>query len=374
MDQSPEEIALSKAKIGLMSTNDSAFFTYLAFSLKHSFNDKIRTARTDGTMIEYSPKFFMELSHDERIFLILHEAMHCAYLHMVRAEMFDKRRFNRAADHAINLQLIDRGFKMPECGLANPQYKDMSAEEIYYLLPAEESGDDNGIGDDLDAPNVDDPNAAEEIQKQMEDILVQASIQSKMANDKPGTIPGDIEIFLKKLLDPQLPWQRILQKYIQSYAKSDYSFRKPNKRFFPSHYMPSMFSESLIDLALFVDTSGSVTDQEFHHFISETAAMLRMMKPSKITIGQFDTTIKSVDDVKDIRDLMNVRFTGRGGTLIDPVINWANENKPQLLLIFSDGEFRQPSIETKSDTLWLIHNRPQFSAPFGKVIHYQMKS
>lgn len=373
MDQAPHVIALNKAKIALMGKPDSAFFTTLAFSLIHEFSDKVSTAATNGKKIMYNPEFFMSLSHDERVFLILHEAMHCAYLHMERKGDRDPHKFNIAADHVINLQLIDRGFKMPKNGLADGQYKELSTEEVYNLLPTSPADQPMpGFGEDLQAP--DDPSAAasEALANDIQDILVRAAIQSKMANDKPGTIPGDVQIFLDRLLNPKLPWNRILQKYLQSFAKNDYSFKKPNRRFFPQFHMPRLFGENLINFAVAVDTSGSVSDHEFNRFVSETHSILRMMKPDKITVIQFDTEIKSVSEVRNVRELMNISFTGRGGTLINPVLEWANKNKPQLLLVFSDGYFHFYALETKVNTLWLIHDNDQFQAPFGKTIHYEV--
>jgi predicted metal-dependent peptidase len=369
MTQVPHEVALSKAKIALMSRNDSAFFTTLAFSLIHEFNDNIRTACTNGKRVMYSPAFFMSLDHEERLFLILHEAMHCALLHMERLGSYNPRRWNVAADHCINLMLIERGFKMPKVGLADEQYKGMSTDEIYQLLPEEpDMGEGGGIGEDLQEPD----GPVEDLQSEMQDILVRASIQSKLADDKPGTIPGEIQIFLDKLLKPKLPWNKLLIKYLHSYSKNDYTFKKPNRRFFPQHHLPSMFSQSLINLAVAVDTSGSVSDEEFNQTVSETHSMLRMMKPNKISFIQFDTEIKSVEEVKSIRDLMGLKFTGRGGTRIEPVLEWAKKNKPQLLLIFSDGGFHFYQPDCNVDTLWLIYNNPQFQAPFGKVIHYEV--
>lgn len=373
MEQTPHEIALNKAKIALMGKPDSAFFTHLAFSLIHEFSDKVSTAATNGRKVMYNPEFFMSLSHDERIFLIMHESMHCAYLHMERKGDRDHRKFNMAADHVINLQLIDRGFKMPQGGLADPQYKDLSTEEVYNLLPTSPADQPlPGFGEDLQAP--DDPSAAasEALANDIQDILVRAAIQSKMANDKPGTIPGEVQIFLDRLLNPKLPWNRILQKYLQSFAKNDYSFKKPNRRFFPQFHMPRLFGENLINIAVAVDTSGSVSDHEFNRFVTETHSILRMMKPEKITVIQFDTEIKSVNEVRNVQELMHINFTGRGGTLINPVLEWANKNKPQLLLVFSDGYFRFYELETKVNTLWLIHDNEKFEAPFGKTIHYEV--
>ena len=373
MDQSPQDIALSKAKIQLMARPDSAFFTTIAFSLIHEFSEATDTARTNGKRIQYNPKFFMDLNHEERIFLILHESMHCAYLHMDRAQAYDPRKFNIAADHVINLQLLDRGFKMPKVGLADSQYRGLSTEEVYNLLPENPNNGGGGsgvpgFGADLELPE----GSTEQLQNDIQDILVRASIQSKMAGDKPGTIPGDVQIFLDRLLNPKLPWNRILQKYLQAFAKNDYSFKKPNRRFFPQHFLPSLYGQNLMNIAVAVDTSGSVSDEEFNRFVTETHSILRMMKPEKITVVQFDTKIKSVDEVRNVRQLMGINFTGRGGTQIEPVIDWANTHKPQLLLVFSDGYFRFYGPQTKCNTLWMIHDNPQFQAPFGKVIHYEI--
>lgn len=359
-------VALSKAKIQIMGSKDSVFFAHLCFSLKHVFDASVPTAATNGRTIKYNPSFFMGLSPEERLFLLLHETLHCAYLHMERiGKLYNARRFNIAADHVINLQLIERGFKMPKMGLADPKYKGMSTEEVYKLLP-----DDPNSPCDMDIePSEGD---SEELVKEMSDLLIRAQLQSQLSEEKPGTIPGEIQIFLDRLLKPKLPWHRILQKYLFAFAKNDYTFRKFNRRFFPRHMLPSLFSNELLSIAVAVDTSGSVTDAEFLRFITEVNSILRMMRPECIHFIQFDSSIKAVNKVKTVKDLMNVKFTGRGGTAITPVLNWVNENKPQLLLVFSDGCFRFYDTDTKVQTLWIIHDNIAFTAPFGKIIHYEV--
>ena len=255
---------------------------------------------------------------------------------------------------------------MPKMGLADPQYKDLSSDEIYARLPDPPPNDDFQM--DLEPPK--DP--LKDLTHEVEDILIRAALQSKIQSDAPGSIPGDIEIFLNKLLNPKLPWQQILRKYIQNLTKHDYSWRKPNRRFFPEHYLPSIFSEKLMDIAIAVDASGSVTDADFKVFVSETHGIIRMMKPDKITLVQFDQNIKSVDEVRSIRDLMNVKFIGRGGTRIESVMEWAEKNKPKLLLVFTDGEFHFYRDDYKTNTVFLIHNNPHFNSPYGKVIHYDI--
>lgn len=361
------QTALNKAKIALMSHPDSTFFTTVCFSLKHIWDENIPTACTNGVEIRFNPTFFMGLTVEQRVFLLLHESMHVAFLHMERLMDRIPGKWNIAADHVINLMLIARGFKMPPGGLADEQYKDMSTEEVYKLLPDEEQMSSDQM--DLLPP----PEEIEDFHSQVEEILVRAAVQARMAGDTPGSIPGEIEIFLDKLLKPKLPWQRILQKYLTALAKNDYTFKTPNRRFFPRYHLPSLHSENLTHIAIAVDASGSVSDHDFNVFITEVSSILRMMHPEKITLIQFDTKIKSVDEVRSIRELSKLKFTGRGGTNITEVMNWTQKNKPQLMLMFSDGHFHfHPTHKVKSPVLWLIHNHAKFTAPFGKVIHYKI--
>ena len=358
--------ALSKAKIYLMAKPDSVFFTHVCFSLKHVWNDKIKTADTNGVEVRYNPKFFMALSQEERVFLLLHETLHVALLHNVRLQKRDHAKWNVAADYVINLVLTERGYKMPSMGLLDSQYKGMTTEEVYALLPDQDP-------EEIDMDIRPGEKSDEDIQSDVADILIRASVAAKMAGESPGLMPGEIQIFLDGLLNPKLSWKQILQKYLYAQAKNDYSFRKPNRRFFPKHILPSLFSEKLMDLAIAVDTSGSVSDTDFHVFISEVASIFKMMKPEKITLIQFDTHIKGIEEIHNFQELKKVKFIGRGGTVITPVIAWANENKPGLLLVFSDGYFNKPTIKTKTPTLWLIHNNPTFVPAFGKHIPYEIK-
>ena len=238
----------------------------------------------------------------------------------------------------------------------------MTTEQVYDLIP------DSKVPPDF-IPDIVPGGDNQELENRMEEIIVRASIRSKQENDKPGTIPGDIELFIDSLLNPKIKWNQLLAKYKTKYAKTEYSFTRPRRRFLPM-ILPGMKSHDLIDLVIAADISGSVTDQEFKQFVSEFAGIFKTCKPEKITLIQFDTQIKSIEPLKSISDLMNVKFKGRGGTDIRPVIDWATENKPELLLVFTDGEFKFHSTEYKKDLIWIIHNNKRFTAPYGKVSHY----
>ena len=359
--------ALSRAKIELMTRPDSVFFTLICFGLRHMWDDTIPTACTDGSYIKFNPNFFLSLTKEERVFLLLHETLHVAFMHMARMKEYDLKRWNYAADYVINDILIQRGYKMPVGGLHDTQYRGMHVKQVYDLL--ENNMPQSDVEIDLVSPEGD----PKEAESQMQDIIVRASIQAKQAGDDASKWPGDIQIYLDNLLNPKLPWKTILQRYVQALAKNDYSYRKPNRRYFPKYHLPSLYSETLMDIAIAVDTSGSVSDADFKQVISEVNTIFRCNRPQKITFIQFDYQIKHINVLHKPSDLMKVEFTGRGGTLITPVMEWAEKNKPQLLLVFSDGEFSEMEYTvTSGNVLWLIHNNNAFTAPKGKVIHYEM--
>lgn len=377
----PHIKALERAKIALMTKPDTAFFCEVAFSLKYEWDETIPTACTNGVFMKLNPKFFMKWNKEQQLGLILHESLHVIYMHMVRRGERDARIYNIAGDYVINALILERGFQLPDGGLHDNRFNGMNTEHVYDILIKEAKNPDShlnspnqgGIGEDIIEGAVgsgEEILTAKDIEDTIQQTLIRASIRSKEQEDTPGTIPGDIQLFIDRLLKPKLPWNRILQKYLTQYTKSDYTFKRPNRRFFPDHYLPSMCHSTLMDITVAVDISGSVLDEEFKSFVSEIVSIFKMMKPKKITLIHFDTKIQHIDEITSFRDLMNVKFTGRGGTDIGEVIGWANNNKPQLLLFFTDGGFRFKHYDTKRDVLWMIHNNPGFTPKFGKVIHY----
>ena len=363
------EKALSKAKVHLMSHPNSTFFSVVCLSLRHLWNNKLPTAATNGRDIMYNVEFFMKLTPAERVGVILHETLHVVFHHMLRLGDRKPGKWNRAADYAINLIIDKAGFELPDGCLLDTKYDGMSAEAIYDLL------DDDPNDDDPDDLVYTDAGVDPTLQGQIDDILVQAAQQSQMAGDKPGSIPGDLERYIKELTNPQVPWNRIMSSFFSKLAKVDYSFKKPNRRFMSQRViMPALSGEKLCTGAVAVDVSGSVSEDQFKHFISETASIIRNQQPDSIHFMQFDTNIKTNDEVKTLADLKKVDFKGWGGTDVTPVIQWAKDNKPSWIIIFTDGEFDLPDFKPNCPVIWVIHStRHKFQCSYGKIIEYTFK-
>lgn len=364
---SAHQRALDKCKIQLMTKPDMVFFTTVAFSLKHIWDETVPTAETDGICIWYNPDFFMSLTPDEQLFLLLHETLHVVFQHMVRKGDLDAKKWNYAADYVINYILVQRKFKMPAGGLYDAQYADLTTDQIYKLLPDQPKID--LPMSDLRSPKK--PQDIQEISQKIDQILVRASLQSQMAGEKPGTIPGAIQFYIDSLVNPKLPWHNILARYVNKVIRQGFNWQKPNRRFFPKHYLPSRASKKLCDIAVAIDTSCSVTDAEFQRFASEVYAILKHQRPSSLTLIQFDTRIHNVTKLTSARDLMKTQFTGRGGTRIKEVVEWGAKHKPHILLVFSDGGFHNTHSALKTPVIWVINDNPGYRAPWGKTIHYE---
>lgn len=379
--------AFRKAKIGLMSKKDSTFFTTLFFNLEHKWDWNVPQAQTNGMEIKYNPEYFLSLDKDQRLSLLLEETLHTAFLHMERLADRDQDRWQTAADNVVRNILDERGYSLPPDWEFDKAYKGKSTEEVYRMIPVNEPPPNNnqrdlapppppqgGDGNQNPGSGGGQQAADQGLRAKVEDLLVQASQASKMAGDSAGSVPGEFQLFLDQLLNPKLPWHQILRRWFMAQAKTDFTFKRPNKRFFPKYYLPSMLSNSLVDVMIGVDISGSVSDEDFNQFRSETHNIMKVLKPKNIRFVQFDTKIQHDDNIKSLRDLANLQFHGRGGTDPTPLIKLANEVKPKILLVFTDGEFWGDIPEYNGSLLWLIHNNERFEAPNGKgkVIHYEL--
>jgi hypothetical protein len=141
---------LSAARAALVL--DHPFFGALALrmALEEETKGRTRTMATDGRSIFYDKAFVKGCSDPELIGLLAHEVMHPAMQHHTRRGDRDPSLWNDAADYAINPILTESGFTLPGHVLNDPQYRGMTAEQIYDALNRPHSGgdEDNGNQDD----------------------------------------------------------------------------------------------------------------------------------------------------------------------------------------------------------------------------------
>ena len=372
---------LDRAKVALLRTDNSVFLTTVLFSLKQKWEMGLPTAAVSSKVLYLNPDFWQAQNERVRVSILAHETWHVAFNHLDTPDTINKKIHNQAGDFVINLMLKDAGFEVPNTWLCDEKYRGMHTMEVYHLLlknpPPASSGGAGGAGDDIGQdiqPSTGTPEERERARQEVADILIKAATLSRLQGDKPGSIPGDIEIMLDELINPKLDWTVILQNYMTSFAKDDYTFKRPNRRYAPEFHLPSAHSESCGEICVAVDTSGSVSTDDFMKFISEINSIKEKLSPSLTTIIDFDTSIKHVHRLGPDETVQGLPFAGRGGTSLDCVFDYYDKNRPIVLIVFSDLYCSQLQEDPGYPIIWICCDNPGAEVNLGKLIHYDTSS
>lgn len=391
---------LAKARICIMQKKESCFLANVVMRLKYVVDNKQSTAWVDGITIGINDDFFALLTNEQRATLLAHEVGHVVREHFTRRGNRDKKLWNYAGDYVINQELKDAGGKETiwhpliwknsaggeSCWLQDDRFAGMSTEQVYdilkkenFSLPQKPKGGSGGKGMPSEEEVSDIANSSrseseqQEINEQVKEIII-SSAQAAIMAGQPGSIPGDVKVWLDSLLKPKLPLAQHLRRFFKVLDNSRYSWERPNRRLRPhGFYMPSLRGNKLCHIVFAFDMSGSVSDKDIQRYVSELAGVMKSLKPTKLTVIQFDTRIISVDEVGSINDIRKLDLHGRGGTCISPLMNWAKEHKPEALVVFTDGYFHiNSSFDPKIPTLWMIHGNPNCRMPFGQTTIFEV--
>ena len=185
-------------------------------------------------------------------------------------------------------------------------------------------------------------------------IIVRAKTQAEISGEAArGSIPDEILRRIDQLLNPKLPWQVILSKFLDRKIKENYSWARRNRRYVSSIYMPSLYSEGLGNLTFAIDTSGSIEDDELQEMLSEIQGIQQVFNPETMKIIDCDSTIHEIHEIDQSTDIMSLKFHGGGGTSFKPVLNYVKENPTQALIYFTDLEGETELDDIESPIIWI---------------------
>jgi len=410
LTQAEIEDRLIKARIEMLIS--APFFGNLATRLRFKdATDWCPTAATDGKYFYYNRNFIAALSDAEVIFLVGHEVLHCVYDHMDVDRRGDRHPvlWNIANDYVINADLIDAniGEEIKLVQICHDwKYRGKISEEIYDELfdemekngqiPQETTldihieraeGDDEGSGKgpsgntDEDSEGKDGPAkyTAEE-KEQIKQEFQNAVMQSAKAAGA-GNLPSGVKRMLDKLLNPQLDWRELLAMQIQSIMRSDYTYQTPSRKGLnEGFYLPGMDRETTIDIALAIDTSGSMSDEMLMDILSETKGVMDQYTDFKIHLFCFDTEVHNPKEFTsyNMDEFLEYECQGGGGTEFDVCFDYMKEQGicPKKFVMFTDGyPWGSWGDESYCDTLFIVHGggyggrKPE--APFGITVPYE---
>lgn len=397
--------------------NDTMFYVALLYSQKHVCEDplvvrgKTVVAATDGVTIYYDAKMFSEHSLEDRQFILVHEILHGVLYHTLRRGIREPNLWNIACDYVVNGMIEEGGsFKTPKDGIQpDPAFKDLSAEQVYDLLQKEaqealkggkSKGDgkngrkwvrgdpDDGEGDGQPGdggPSLDgkasndvrdyqqgkdgDDRSAKDIERQI-GIDTEKAIHAAKAAGQGSHVN-------KKLLDAAQvqhePWYSHLRRFMTVLNAKEYNWSRINMRrtVFTEVLSPQMKSESMGDIVLLIDESGSLQDRQLCAIGAHSAQIFKECAPKRVII------IRHTDEVTDVEIIEGPDFSdfvlqrkSTGGTDFRGPAAYVEQNFPeaQVIVWFTDmyGAFAEGST---IETIWVTSTDPeQCKAPYGERI------
>lgn len=326
MKTNPTNLRITRSRTQLLLK--SPFFGSLALKLKVVRNPDVPTMATDGYHLFYDEDFVESLTNDELTGVICHELLHCALGHMFRRGEREPKKWNVAADYAINCLLLE-DFKMtlPKDRLYDTEYRGKSAEEIYKLLPDQPEAPNWGlIMDGLEAVGT-----LPEQEAEWGIALKQAAEAAKSAGMDIGGLASLIE-----MSESKVDWREQLTRLLGSHSKSDFTWMRPDPAYlYKKFIIPTLHAPSIGHLTFAIDTSGSVSDRDLADFIGELQNVLENVHFDGLTVVQCDTDIRDVQEYEH-DDEINPKVHGRGGTQFQPVFDYIKENPTDGLIYFTD--------------------------------------
>jgi predicted metal-dependent peptidase len=325
--------------------------------------DSVPTAATNGNKLFVSKDWFRKLDLEERVFVLAHEVAHVIFDHVPRAKLYMDRgvgpdlkefsfnRWNQATDYVINDWLSKSNVgRMPMGGLHHPSYgADDLADDVYLKVPEDKDkgsgGNKDGKGNwDVHLPP--DPSAPPPAKSQVQRAVKSAAQAAKAQ----GNVPAGMERLVDEICEAQVDWKERIKLALHRVAGKDAAtWARPNRRRMavsPHVYWPGTESHQVGTIAMFVDTSGSVSDDEMKHFFGEMHAILTELSPQESYVGSCDTEVHGPERLFSTDELLDYKPKGGGGTHMPAIFDKLSDENitPDALIILTDmyTDFGEP--------------------------------
>lgn len=359
-----------------------------------------KTASTDGYHVFYNPAWMQALKDEEIRGVLAHEVLHVLFAHADRRGIKGHKAWNVACDFAINLLLVEQGFKLPRGGLISKQFGGMTAEQIFHRLGLDqkssakksakakdhalateaagsgEAGELPELGDDLldptdpqvrpwRDPNAPDPQQMDELRKELRDDAM-----TKLQGAAAAAFGGHCEAAGQRHVD----WRALLRAWLTERIKGDWvSYPFSKRHLHRGLFMPSPGMNAPGHVVFAIDTSGSMSEQVLGDIVSELQAF-RETFPCRLSVLQADAKVQSVTHYEAMDGMeipQRLQVVGRGGTHFKPVFDWVQVNAPDAIVLYAtDGFGTFPPTAPPNPVIWLLTPAAALErdVPFGGVV------
>jgi hypothetical protein len=363
--------SLDKAKVSIVTQHP--FFASILMKRQLIDDETIPTAAVDQRgQIYINPVWFNTLSVDEIVFVLAHEIGHVIGQHATRRGTRNAKKWNIAGDAWINDMLKASGIGQPIKGCVDmPGSKDETVDEIYNKLPDGDGEGPGGTGDDIIERGS--PLTPEEATRIDAETRVEIA-QAAQAAKAQGKMPTALAKIIADLIDPGTPWHEILERYMTSYTRGDYTWSRPNRRFADIAYLPSAGKlPEMGEVVIQVDVSGSISQRELAYYNGHLARIIEQCNPERVHVLYVDTGVCK-HEVFEQGEEVKLEFYSGGGTDMEEGFNYiAKEGiDPEVFVCLTDG-YTNFNVENAPSypVLWCISSDIQ--APYGENIHFSLE-
>jgi len=390
---------LITARVGLLLK--ASFFGNLATRLKLVNADEwCGTAATDGRHFYYNTRFIEMLRPKEIEFLFGHEVLHCVYDHFGRRGEREPTMWNVANDFCVNADLKEHGvgeFITSVPCLYDRKYNGWSSEKVYddlmknvkkislqdlidQLLDDHLDGEGDADGDgnkDGEGKGKGRPKLSEEERRAIRDELKEAMMAAAATVDGAGNIPAGVKRMIDEMTEPKMNWRELLRMQLESTIKSDYTWmRASRKGWHMDAVMPGMKLDPMIDIAVALDASGSISESMLKDFLSEIQGIMDSFPAYRIHVITFDTDAYNPAQYNsdNLDSICDYEVQGGGGTDFGCIFKYLKDNEiePKRLVVFTDGyPFGSWGDENYADTVWILHGTTTIVPPWGQYAYYE---
>jgi predicted metal-dependent peptidase len=421
--QMEAEMKLKKAHIRLMRHPETCLYSGIILLGETQIvdgDDEVPTACTDGINTYYGRTFVDELSVEELAAVALHENLHKLLKHIARHKDLDDRDHtlaNMAMDFVVNdviFNLKDKSLcRLPDGCLYDPMFHDWSVRQVFDYLwkereqekkkpqqpedgkgnPDNRQGGNNGKpqkgsgpvkrgnpmdkhdhhgkqGKDGKGGNNLTPTQQRELERKIGEALQQGGILA-------GKMGADIPRAIKEAMEPEIKWEDVLADFWSSTMRGvdEYTWARPNRRRLADDlYLPSSYSETLGEIVIAIDTSGSIDQRQIDRVAARVANLCELFPPEQVRVLWWDTQVHGEQVFEaaqygQIDKLLKPR--GGGGTRVSCVSEYINSRavKTEAVIVFTDGHVEDNvKWDINAPTLWLVTHSRRFNPPSGNKV------
>jgi predicted metal-dependent peptidase len=346
--------------LNLMSEQD-AFFGYFFLNLTRHVSWQLTSPtalwfKGIHYHIAFEPLRILDCTLKQIMALIKHDILHCVAGHLARSKniygSYRKRISNMAMDivvnqyldnlpsFAITLERVNHKFGLKLRPFETMEYYAISLQEAFSLL--EETNEEDESLPDEENNQLLFEETTHDIWNESDDIeenLIEYFTKQLIEQAKKGEVPYYLEGlgYQNNHLEGTLPWQYYLAKLVgrvESGKKKTLTRR--NRRQPERVELRGVLKNHHAEIIVAIDSSASMSDTVYEKALNEVLAIIKGTQQA-ITIIECDSQIRRCYQAKRKQEVKN-RLTQRGATRFTPVFEYANRNRAELVIYFTDGK------------------------------------